>query len=506
MKGINKDGLNAHFKELQKVADSRPHEEILKEILNDIKPVDFEKKAKSHLESKLNDPQLCNKSKDKVIKALGTFRLTEKHYLIITIEEIIEITKRKNWGICKNQDFVYLYNGAYWKSIDKEAFQKFLGEASEKMGVEKYTAKFFRFRENLFKQFLASEYFPAPHKPKDIVSINLLNGTFEISETPHLRPFKASDFIKYQLPFKYNPKAAAPRFMQFLNKVLPEKDKQAVLAEFLGYVFVPHSQLKLEKILFLYGTGANGKSVLYEIIKALLGSFNTSEFTLQSLTDTNGYYRAAIADKLVNYASEINGKLDSAKFKSLASGEPIEARLPYCNPMIIKDYAKLIFNTNELPKDVEFSNAFFRRFIIMPFQVTIPEKEQNKNLHREIIDNELPGVFNWVLEGLNRLLEQKKFTECPSVDLELDQFKTDSDTVKRFLKEEGYQSDSENKILLKELYDEYRIYALDDGNKVLSKGNFKKRLIALKIYINRESLGYQVYVSKHQEHNGKAPF
>lgn len=259
-----------------------------------------------------------------------------------------------------------------------------------------------------------------------------MNGTFEITDKPILRAFDALDFIRYQLPFEYDRSATAPKFMAYLDKVLPETDKQKVLAEFLGYVFVPQSYLKLEKALFLYGGGANGKSVFYEIMKALLGPHNTSEFTLQSLTDTTGYYRALIADKLVNYASEISGKLEGTKFKSLASGEPMEARLPYGQPMIIEDYAKLIFNTNELPKDVEFNNAFFRRFIIIPFEVTIPKNEQNKSLHNEIINDELPGVFNWVLDGLQRLLSQKGFSKSPSIDRALEEFRTESDTVKRF--------------------------------------------------------------------------
>ena len=93
---------------------------------------------------------------------------------------------------------------------------------------------------------------------------------------------------------------------------------------------------------------------------------------MQSLTNENGYFRAKLANKLVNYASEINGKLESAIFKQLVSGEPVEARLPYGEPFTLKQYAKLIFNCNELPKDVEHTNAYFRRFLIIPFDVTIP--------------------------------------------------------------------------------------------------------------------------------------
>jgi putative DNA primase/helicase len=73
------------------------------------------------------------------------------------------------------------------------------------------------------------------------------------------------------------------------------------------------------------------------------------------------------------------------------------------------DYAKLIFNCNELPKDVEQTEAYFRRFLIIPFNVTIPEHEQDKELAKKIIDNELSGVFNWVLSGLKRLLMQQRF-------------------------------------------------------------------------------------------------
>lgn len=236
---------------------------------------------------------------------------------------------------------------------------------------------------------------PKPIPQKNAVLINLKNGTFEI--TPNgikLNPFDRADFMTYQLAFEYNPDATAPLFESYLDKVLPDKNLQYILAEYLGYVFIHPSVLKLEKTLLLYGTGANGKSVFYEIVRSLLGEQNTSEYSLQNLTNETGYSRAMIANKLVNYASEINGKLEASIFKQLVSGEPVEARLPYGRPFIITHYAKLIFNCNELPKDVEQTEAYFRRFQIIPFEVTIPEAEQDKQLAQKIIVNELSGVFN----------------------------------------------------------------------------------------------------------------
>jgi putative DNA primase/helicase len=92
-----------------------------------------------------------------------------------------------------------------------------------------------------------------PPPESDTTLINLKNGTFEISETTlKLRKPDAADFLKYQLPFEYQQAATAPMFMVFLARVLPEPELQAILAEYVGYVFVVG--LKLEKVLLLYGT------------------------------------------------------------------------------------------------------------------------------------------------------------------------------------------------------------------------------------------------------------
>lgn len=521
---LMKSEFEKHLKESLTKMETKPHEDILQALLESIEKVDFMAKAYpeikklvekvEELEAFIKDGKNKDSKdlsiKEQEIKAINqkisTMKLKEKHFLVISVEEILKKAKSQRLGLCLNGNFVYLYNGEFWKSIEQKTFENFLGEASQVLGIEKFTAKYFNFRERLYKQFTASGHLATPPKPKDKVLINLKNGTFEISEKPILRAFDPSDFMRYQLPFAYDERATAPKFEAYLNRVLPEKDKQEVLCEFLGYIFIPNERLKLEKVLFLYGGGANGKSVLYDIIRALLGDQNTSEYSLQSLTDVSGYSRAQIADKLVNYATEINGRLESSKFKALASGEPMEARLPYRDPFIIENYAKLIFNANELPKEVEFTHGFFRRFLIIPFEVTIPEKEQNKGLAKEIIQEELPGVFNWVLTGLKRLLANGKFSQSPSIDKALEDFKTESDTVKRFLQETGYKSDQEEKILLKILYPHYKEFALEDGNKPLSKTNFKKRLEANKIFVNREGEGLQVYVSQKEDGNGNLAF
>lgn len=190
--------------------------------------------------------------------------------------------------------------------------------------------------------------------------MNFKNGTLEIfPDKQILRKPSAEDFLTYQLPFEYNPNASAIKWQIFLDRVLPDKSLQDVLGEYFASAFISNRTLKLEKVLMTVGSGSNGKGVVYEVITELFGRENVSNFSLESLTDNQGYYRAKIADKLLNYSSENSSKVDANYFKQLASGEDVPARNPYGEPFQISDYAKLIFNTNKLPKEgVEQTRIF----------------------------------------------------------------------------------------------------------------------------------------------------
>ena len=460
---------------------TKKHSEILNSLYDHIEEIDFRNEA-----GFINEDQ----------------KLLQKHYLVTCVENVLNIANGNNWGICRNHDFIYLYNGEYWSCIESIDFQTFLGEAAEKMGVNRFDARLYSFRRQLLKQFLAVSNLPKPQQSDDIVLINLKNGTFEINaNSMELRKPDRSDFITYQLPFKYDKSAKCPIFNDYLNTVLPDINRQKILAEYLGYLFIKPSVLKLEKSLILFGTGANGKSVFFDVVNALLGGTeNVSNYSLQNLTNENGYFRAMLANKLVNYASEINGKLEASIFKQLVSGEPVEARLPYGEPFTLINYAKLIFNCNELPNEVEQTNAFFRRFLIIPFDVTIPEEDQDKQLSHKIIKNELSGVFNWVLDGLNRLLIQKNFTQSDIVDNTLKKYIRESNTVALFI-DENYIITDDDFLPLSNLYNSYKYFCRDGNYHPVSKRNFSDRLRTLGVLIERKNFGMAVYVKKISLHN-----
>lgn len=444
-----------------------PHADVWQEILDVLEPIDF--REASELDA--------------------SERLSQKHYIVITVREVLRAARSLGCGLCRSHDFLYSYNGAFWNLVDRESLADFLGQAARQLGVDQITSSYHQFRDHLYKQFLAAAHLPKPETPDGVCLINLRNGTFEITPTGVLvREFRREDFLTYQLPFDYNPEADAPLWQNFLNEVLPDETRQKVLSEYIGYIF---TRLKLEKTLILYGRGANGKSVVFDVMNALLGGENVANYSLTSLS--HEYHRAKLANKLLNYSSEISTRLEADIFKKLTSGEPVEARLPYGQPFIMKRYARLLFNCNELPRDVEHTEAFFRRYLILPFDVTIPEDRQDKRLAEKIIKSELSGVFNWMLTGLQSLLLQENFTACDAARSALEQYRKESDSVAMFLADEGYKPSSDF-TEVKSIYQSYKLYCLDNGYKPLGRNNFTKRLEAHKVVTQRRDVGLVAYI------------
>jgi len=507
------------IKEAEMLASADPIKKdsafVLNSLLNQIKPIDFKRYAFDDVEKLLQRKHKLTKATtapdgsvndsmkaeleelSQISKELEGKKLYQKHYLIITIEKLLEVARSNEWDLCKRFSYYYVYNGTHWTVINEADLATFLGKVAEKMGVPKYDSRHYEFKDKLFKQFEASAHLPEPEIPDDTVLINLQNGTFEITpDKQDLRDFQADDFLTYQLPFRYDPEAEAPIFNRYLNEVLPDQESQSVLSEFMGYIFTRN--LKLEKVLFLYGSGRNGKSVMFDIIRSMLGEENISFFGLASLTDDNGYYRAKLVNKLINWASDVGDRLQSNTFKQLASGEPIECRLPYKEPFQLSNVCKFAFNTNTLPADVEHTTAFFERFLIIPFNVYIEPEKRDPELAKKIISNELPGVFNWVLDGLNRLLKQSKFSHCQASIDTLNEFRKESDSVAMFCDEMNYKATPEEWTKAKPVYVDYREYCYAEGLKPLARKNFHKRLENLGFFSGVKNVGKVLFMRKYQ--------
>lgn len=305
---------------------------------------------------------------------------------------------------------IYCYLGTHWEKIPPYKVKALLLTCNCKIKGDMSKGKERGFIDKLCKQLPYTVMALNTDQAKD--KINFMNGTLDLSSMS-LNKHEPLDYFRYVLPYDYAPAADAPLFQAYLNRVMPDKSAQAVLAEYIAWLFVP--DLKLEKVLFLFGQGCNGKSVFVDIVEALVGKNNVSHESISDMCngERGANHRANIIGKLLNTCSDVAPTAFAGDvFKRMASGEPISAKILYADVITTTNYPKMIFCLNELPKTNDHSKGYFRRFIIAPFNVQIPKKEIDPKLAGKIVASELPGIMNWVLEGRKRLINQNGFSDC----------------------------------------------------------------------------------------------
>ena len=208
--------------------------------------------------------------------------------------------------------------------------------------------------------------------------------------------------------------------------------------------------------------------------------------------DDKGYHRAMIKDVIVNYGTDIRlTKIDAGMFKTLASGEPIEARLPYREPFLMTDYAKLIFNVNKMDSaNIEHTHGFYRRLLVIPFNKTIPDDEQDRDLHKKILLDRA-GVLNWIIEGAERVIKNRNIFISSECEAFKQKFIKESDSVAMY--EADFLETMKASIYFKtvtDAYIEYKVYCQEAGHKhPLGRNNFVSRMELLGFEKTRQIAG-----------------
>lgn len=368
---------------------------------------------------------------------------------------------------------VFVFVGTHWQKIESQAYYSFVRKCAIKMGLDDIFNADYEFMDSC-SQRLAYRIaqFQVDKMPLGDVWINLLNCTIEIHNdgTFTKREHRADDFFHYVLPYPYDENAECPMWHAFLDKIMTEKEMQLLLAEYVGYCFT--KDLKLEKMAVFYGTGSNGKSVTLDVIRELLGIQNVSVESLSALT-IDDEKRGQIENKLANISSESDGKLDFAKLKQMVSGEPITIRELYKGTRMMSNYSKFFTSFNTLPS-TEYTYGYFRRWLLFPFVVTIPDEEQDVNLAKKLCE-ELSGILNWVLAALKGLIDRHAFTISPKCTEALNDYKRASNSAAMFFHDKCRVKESAD-MKLNDLYSTYSNYCRDEDLSRMGKKRFQEVL------------------------------
>lgn len=424
-------------------------------------------------------PNLVADRKDEISDILRNDKSWRKSVLNVIIKEI-KVAADGNLALphyvpsAKSKQELFVYEGTHWSKLDFDIYIDIVKECALRIGLPYDIATDTAFMNKLYEDLAHDLHLTFKNKvPEGVVWINLLNGTLRILRDGKIRldNHRRDDYLMYVIPYNYDPYATCPQFLKFLNEVLPSTSTQQVVQEFCGYCFT--SNVKAEKMLVLKGNGSNGKSVLMSILIHLFGDENVSQSELSSVT-TDAERRSLLENKLVNISSESNKELDPAVLKKMVSGEQVDIRQLYKGSRPMTAIPKFITSYNVMPKP-EQTNAFFRRWILVPFLQTFTGKNADKDLDKKLM-TELPGILNWALEGLNRFVANGyNFTVSEECENELDKFRKSGDSVAMFVDDrcEAYNGKS---TIGSELYEAYKFYCLEDGVRVLGKKTFFDRL------------------------------
>ena len=314
--------------------------------------------------------------------------------------------------------------------------------------------------------------------------IAMKSGLFSIDgflkgEKKPIRSHTPLYFNLNALNFDYNENGKCPTFLKFLEEMIPDPELRRGLQEFIGLCFTPDTSFNV--MMFLKGDGANGKSVLLEVIRCLLGKENVSSLGLEAFNLARTFPLASSANKLANIASEVSevGKAEEGVLKQYTGGEPLSVERKQKDPFPMYPTAKLIFAMNTLPVFRDKTDGIFRRIFLIPMDVTIPREKQNRNLIKSDFwenSGELEGIFNWGLEGLKRLRERGHFEMPQASETAKGSYRAEMNPARNFLLEAVEIGTESDKISSPTLFQLYKMWCAENGNSPLNSNNFCKEI------------------------------
>jgi putative DNA primase/helicase len=317
--------------------------------------------------------------------------------------------------------------------------------------------------------------------------LTLQNGLYDLDEG-ELIDHSRNIFTTNLLPYDYDPAVACPRFIQFLQEIF-ENDQEKIdfVQEAVGYAF--HKSLPTPAVFFLVGSGSNGKSVFINTIANLVGKENTSNISFNALSDER--YVLELFQKMINICGEtpLGRHIETGIIKSVTAGDWITGREIYKSPMKFRPFAKHFLAMNKPPIISDPSHGMWRRIWILEFNRRFTEKDMDRQLEEKLI-NELSGIFNWALEGYNKLKEKKfALSESTSMKISKKEYRDDIDSIRAFVKDRFIKSnDARDLIIFSETYELYKSYCQLEGKKDIQvKTDFKKTLIDIGYEIKSSS-------------------
>ena len=391
-----------------------------------------------------------------------------------------------------NRGKFYLYNGSHWAVDDRGQVRVLIDETIKDMKNEKvfvaegvdpedaqeaFHKHIKNSRSNTSKKRMEDELkhhipiTPEEFDPDDML-LNTQNGYLNLTSGEQLEPDKSKMFSMIadsELTENQRPDV----WLDFLNDIFNyDQETISFIQRAVGYSLTGSTR---EQVMFiLHGKGRNGKSLFIETIRSILGSY-TDNIQAKTLMvkrgDTiNNDVAKLQGVRLVTSSEPSEGfRFDEGLIKQLTGGDTVTARFLYGEEFNFDPKFKIWVTTNHKPIVRGTDDGIWRRLLLVPFEVQIPEEKVDKDLKYKLL-REAPAILNWAVEGC--LEWQRNGLQVPErISKASEGYRKEMDVREQFIDDECIVSEGE-RVGASEIFKVYKEWADETGAYKMNKNKF----------------------------------
>lgn len=378
----------------------------------------------------------------------------------------------------RDNETIMLYDSGYYhNSAEPTIKQEMLSVWGENLTVKDIN-------ETIKALIIPQTYVNREELNYDINLTCIKNGTLNL-QTGELLPHDKKHKFTFQIPITYDSEATCPNIDHFLDEICQDKADKETIYEIIAYCL--HRDYPAAKVFVLLGGGRNGKSTLINLIKAFLGEDNIRGLSMHQL-EHDTYAKSHLFGRHANLNPDVGNKQihTSGAIKQLTGGDMIDTNVKHKDYFRFKNFSKLIFASNELPRSDDSSYAWMSRWIFLKFPHNfdgqpcmychITHEVDKELLDKLTTDYEMSGLLNKVISALIRLkINNWNFTLSEYVRNMEREYSRLSDPIRAFL-EDMVIEDPNERTDKSSMYSAYGIYVQGIGDNPVSSNHFTQRM------------------------------
>ena len=318
--------------------------------------------------------------------------------------------------------------------------------------------------------------------------LNTQGGVLDL-KTGRMRPHERTD--RMTKITTATPGGDCQTWRQFIDEVTGgDKELEFYLQRMVGYALTGSTQE--HALFFLYGTGANGKSVFVNTLATILGDYATNapmDTFMETRTDRHPTDMAGLrgARFVAAIETEQGKRWAESKLKNLTGGDKISARFMRQDFFEFFPQFKLFVAGNHKPAIRNIDEAMKRRLHLIPFTITVPPERRDKNLQQKLLA-ERDGILAWAVQGCLDWQRHGRLRPPQRVVDATEEYFEAEDALGRWLDERCVRETCA-KSLTAELFNDWKQWAEAAGEFVGAQRRFSDQLITRGLEKWRNGMG-----------------